>query len=286
MTSFHTVSPGYVDVMGIHLRSGRDFRRADNADAAPVVIVNERAARILWPGRPAVGQRLSVWGVTDAAPALVVGVVNDVRSALDRETVAEVYAPLAQVAATPRPVTVGGAYHAFVVRTTGAPVPVVQRLEPRVKEITGNSISSLTTLDEYVSRPGHVPRFRAMLFGLMGLLVVVLTAVGVFSVTAHVVAQRRREMGIRMAIGAQAGEVLRLTIGQTSVPVLAGAALGAGAAFATTTLVAQFLYATTPRDPFTFASVVIGVIAVALAAATVPARRTLRIHPLDVLRLD
>ena len=291
MASIRTVSAGYFGTMGMTLRSGRDFSPTDGREAPPVVIVNERAARLLWPGQPALGQRLQVWGLTNyhtrggpvrAAPALVVGVVHDARyAALDREPQVEVYASLPQIAAVQ-----GQALHIFVVRTTGAPVQVIQRLEPRIKELTGNTVSTLTALDTYISRSVHVPRFRALLFGLMGLLVVALTAVGVFSVTAHVVAQRRREMGIRMAIGAQTREVLRLTIRQTAVPVLAGAALGAVAAFATTTLVAQFLYATTPRDPFMFAAAVVGVIVVAIVAGAVPARRTLRINPLDVLRLE
>jgi len=291
LVSTKTVSAGYFGTMGMMLRSGRDFSPTDGPDARPVVIVNERAARQLWPGQPAIGQRLQVWGLTNyhtptgpvrAAPAVVIGVVNDARyAALDRDPEAEVYASLPQSAKVQ-----GQAMHVFVVRTTGAPVQVIQRLEPRIKELTGNAVSDLTALDTFISRSVHLPRFRALLFGLMGLLVVVLTAVGVFSVTAHVVAQRRREMGIRMAIGAQAGEVLRLTIQQTAVPVLAGAALGAVGAFAATTLVAQFLYATTPRDPFTFAGVVVGVIVVAIVAATVPARRALLINPLDVLRLE
>jgi putative ABC transport system permease protein len=291
MVNTRAVSAGYFRTIGMTLRSGRDFSPADGPGAPPVVIVNERTARHLWPGQPAVGQRLQVWGLTNyhtpagpvrGAPAVVIGVVNDARyAALDRDPEIEVYASLPQSAKVQ-----GQASHVFVVRTTGAPVQVIQRLEPRIKELTGNAVSTLTALDTFISRSVHLPRFRALLFGLMGLLVVVLTAVGVFSVTAHVVAQRRREMGIRMAIGAQAGEVFRLTIRQTAVPVLAGAALGAVGAFATATLVAQFLYATTPRDPFTFAGAVVGVIVVAIVAATVPARRALRINPLDVLRLE
>jgi putative ABC transport system permease protein len=291
IVGMRTVSAGYFGTMGMTVRSGRDFSPTDGPEAPPVVIVNERAARHLWPGEPAIGQRLQVWGLTNystptgpvrAAPAVVIGVVNDARyAALDRDPEAEVYAALPQSAKVQ-----GEAVHVFVVRTTGAPVQVIQRLEPRIKELTGNAVSSLTSLDTLISRSVHLPRFRALLFGLMGLLVVVLTAVGVFSVTAHVVAQRRREMGIRMAIGAQAGEVFRLTMQQTAVPVLAGAALGAVGAFATTTLVAQFLYATTPRDSSTFVGVVVGVIVVAIVASTMPARRALRINPLDVLRME
>ena len=291
MARSRVVSPGYFGTMGMTLRSGRDFSTTDGPAAQPVVIVNAEAARHLWPGQQAVGQRLEVWGLTNyskptgpvrGAPAVVIGVVNDARySALDRDADVEVYASLPQSVRA-----VGQANIVFVVRTTGAPVQEIQRLEPRIKELTGNPVSTLTALDTFIARSVHLPRFRALLFGLMGLLVVVLTAVGVFSVTAHVVAQRRREMGIRIAIGAQARQVLRLTIAQTGVPVLAGTALGAAAAFATASLVAQFLYATTPRDPFTFAAVVAGVILVAILAALVPARSTLRINPVEVLRLD
>ncbi len=280
MTRSHIVSPGYFAAMGIEIRAGRDFQRTDTPDGQPVVIVSERVARALWPGRAAVGERLNVL-LKSGVPAVVVGVVNDVRTALDRDPVPGVYLLLTQAVADGyRP------YHVFVVKTNGAPVPIVQRLESRITEITGNAVTNLTALDTSVSRSVHVPRFRALLFGLMGLLVVVLTAVGVFSVTAHVVAQRRREMGIRMAIGAQGRQVLRLTLRQSALPVLLGAAVGIAGALATTTLVGQFLYATSPTDPFTFAVVVCAVVTIAMVAATVPARRTLRINPLDVLRLD
>jgi ABC-type antimicrobial peptide transport system permease subunit len=120
----------------------------------------------------------------------------------------------------------------------------------------------------------------------MGLLVVTLSAVGVFSVTAHVVAQRRREMGITMAIGAEAQQVAWITLRQAARPVMVGVGLGLVGALATTTLVAQFLYATTPTHPATFALVVGVVIVTALGAAWVPARRTLRIDPVEVLRID
>jgi hypothetical protein len=184
MTRSHIVSPGYFGAMGIEIRAGRDFQPTDTPDGQPVVIVSERVARALWPGRSAVGERLNVL-LRSGVPAAVVGVVDDVRTALDRDPVPGVYLLLTQAVADGyQP------YHAFVVRTDGAPVPIVQRLESRITEITGNAVTNLTALDTSVSRSVHVPRFRAFLFGLMGLLVVVLTAVGVFSVTAHVVAQR------------------------------------------------------------------------------------------------
>jgi hypothetical protein len=256
------------------LRSGRDILAADDAGAPPVVVVNERTAREFWPGKDAVGQQLQVFG---PAPAVVIGVVNDVRPRLAVEPDIEVYVPLSQA---PDQVL------RFVVRTTTDPLAVVRRLEPRIEQITGNRVSSLTAVDTYIARSVHGPRFRALLFGLMGLLVVVLTAVGVFSVTAHVVAQRHREMGIRMAIGAQARQVARMMVAQTAVPVMVGLGLGLFGALATTTLVARFLYATTPTDPATFVVVLCLVVATSLTAAWLPARRALRIDPLKVLRLE
>jgi ABC-type antimicrobial peptide transport system permease subunit len=114
----------------------------------------------------------------------------------------------------------------------------------------------------------------------------VLAAVGVFGVTAHVVARRRRELGIRLAIGARPGDVVRMTVAQAALPVLGGAALGLLGALATTKLLAQFLYATTPTDPATFALVLSVVITTSLAAAYFPALRTRRIDPVQILRLD
>jgi predicted permease len=151
MSAFRAVTPRFFDVMRIELRAGRDFLASDDADAPPVAIVNERAARRFWPGAAAVGQKLDVFG---PAPALVVGVVNDVRySALSREPDIEVYVPHAQYLSG-----IGSIRH-VVVRTTGNPVAVVQRLESRIREVTGNPVELLTALDTYVERSTHVPRF-------------------------------------------------------------------------------------------------------------------------------
>ena len=140
------------------------------------------------------------------------------------------------------------------------------------------------TVDEHILRSVHVPRFRALLFGLLGVLVVVLTAIGVSSVTAHAVVQRRRELGIRLALGARPRDVVRLVIRQALVPVLLGAVLGVAGALNTTGLVAHFLFRTTPADPLTLTGVALLVCGAAVVAAYVPARRALRVDPIAALR--
>jgi putative ABC transport system permease protein len=265
-----TVSPGYFAAMGIALLSGRDFTAGDRHAA----IVNDVAARRLWGQRSPLGQRLSVGG----HEAEVVGVVGSVRhEGLDALPVPELYRPAAQT---------GGGGATYVARTSVPPGPVMRTLQSALETGAGVEVRDLRTLDEHVLRSIHVPRFRAFLFGLMGLLVIVLTAVGVFSVTAHGVVQRRRELGIRLALGASGRQIVNLVTAQAAWPVLVGLAIGLVAAYNTNQLVAHFLYDTTATDPVTMAAVSVAVLGLALVAAFVPARRTLGINPVEVLRSE
>jgi putative ABC transport system permease protein len=269
-----TVSPGYFAAMGIPLLSGRDFTAGDRQGAPGAAIVNDMAARRLWGQRSPLGQRLSVGG----HEAEVVGVVGNVRhEGLDALPVPELYRPAAQS---------GGGGATYVARTSVPPGPVMRTLQSALETGAGVEVRDLRTLDEHVLRSIHVPRFRAFLFGLMGLLVIVLTAVGVFSVTAHGVVQRRRELGIRLALGASGRQIVNMVTTQAAWPVLVGLAIGLVAAHSTNHLVAHFLYRTTPTDPITMAAVSVGVLALALLAAYVPARRTLGINPVEVLRSE
>jgi putative ABC transport system permease protein len=163
---------------------------------------------------------------------------------------------------------------------------VMRTIQSAIETGAGVEVRDLRTLDEHVLRSIHVPRFRAFLFGVMGLLVVVLTAVGVFSVTAHGVVQRRRELGIRLALGASGRQLVSLVTTQAAWPVLIGLAIGLVAAYNTNHLVAHFLYGTTPTDPAMMAAVSVAVLGLALLAAYIPARRTLGIDPVEVLRSE
>jgi predicted permease len=202
MADIRRVTPWYFETMGIPLKDGRDFTPDDRKGSPLVAIVNETAARQYWTGASAVGQRIQS---TQQEPATVVGVVGDVHhEGLDSAPVPEVYVPIFQEG-------IGGLV--YVVRTDGDPRAQIPLLQASIERLPGMRIPAPPqTMDEYILRSVHVPRFRALLFGLLGLLVIVLTAIGVFSVTAHSVVQRRREMGIRVALGARPVQVVRLVL--------------------------------------------------------------------------
>ena len=272
----HAVSPGYFEALGMAIQDGRDIAWMDTKSGPPVVVINQRAAHSLWPGQSAIGKELDIVGLPRRT---IVGVVNDIHHFdLAEAPTPQMYLPYAQMWFTPTPT--------FIVRTADDAAVTLATLPDRIAQSTGMPVGPVEILSDEIARSVHVPRFRALLFGLMALLVVVLASVGVFSVTAHAVAQRRREMGIRIAIGAQPGQVARLTVLRTAVPVMCGIGLGLLGSLATTRLVAEFLFETTPTDPTTFVVVLAVIVAAALMAVWVPARRTLRIDPVQVLRLD
>jgi predicted permease len=268
------VTPRYFETMGIPVKAGRDFTADDRPGGPLVAIVNETAARTFWPGETAVGQRIQS---TQREAAEVVAVVGDVHhQGLDSVTVPEVYVPIFQE---------GIGSLVYVVRVEGEPHAYAAALQASIERLPGMRVAAPPqTMDEYIVRSVHVPRFRALLFGLLGVLVLVLTAMGVFSVTSHAVLQRRREIAIRMALGARPQQVMRLIVRQTAAPVLIGAVLGVIGAMNGARLIAHFLFRTTPRDPVMFSAAVGLVFGAALLAAYIPARRVMRVDPVVSLK--
>jgi putative ABC transport system permease protein len=265
-----SVAPGYFEIMGIAVTQGRSF--AASGDMGGAVMINERAARELWPGLSAVGRQL----VNGASRSTVIGVVADVRHvALDADAVPEIYHP-----------SRSSSRMTYVVRTAGEPRAHARAILSAVEAAVPVRLADVGTLDQLVDASVRVPAFRARLFGLMGLLVALLAVIGVVSVTAYAVADRRREIGIRIALGARPSRTLRLMMRQALVPVSVGVLAGLTVAFNTNRLVAHFLYATSPADPITMAAVVAAVCAASCAAAYFPARRALSIDPTLALRAD
>jgi predicted permease len=265
------VDPHYFDVMGIPVKAGRGFTAAGSPRDG--VLINERAARDLWPGADSVVGRQFFHGNSRAT---VIGVVGDVRHiALDAEPVSEIYYRSG-----------GSAQMTYVARTSGSPAALERTITETVEAAAPVKVADFTTFDEIVTHSVRVPQFRARLFSLMGLLVAVLAMVGVFSVTAYAVAERQREIGIRMALGARPGRTVRFMMAQASVPVAVGLVGGLTVAFNTNHLVSRFLFATTPRDPLTVSAVIVGVFVTAMLAAYIPARRVLRVDPTTALRAE
>ncbi len=270
------VSPGYFELMGIPLRRGRLLTDADLADTKNFYfVVNETMARQYFPGQDPVGRNILMNVLSkNPTPVRIVGVVADVRDlGLDASPQPELYYTGFNNEAT------------LFVRTEQEPLGLAASLRHEVLEIdAGQPIYQARSMDELVSASLARRQFSAMLFGLFSLLALVLAAVGIYGVVAYTVTRRTREIGLRMALGAQTGDILRLVLGQGLKPVLIGVALGTACALGLTRVLSSMLYGVSATDPTAFVSVCALLVFVALLAAYIPARRAVRIDPRVALR--
>ena len=281
---YRMASPGLLRALGVPLKAGRELDDRDRAEAPGVVIVNQRMAEALFPGESAVGKRLRL---DDLAPqprlVEIVGVAGDTANAsLEEPRGFHAYVPLAQVPAG----AVTYARNVFlVVRTAGDPLlaapSVLRELRALDSLLPASSVRSMEQAVEAVLAPR---RFSLTLVQLFGVSALFLAALGVYALTAHAVAQRKREMGIRLALGAAPGGLVGATILQAMRPAAIGLLAGAVAAVVAGRLAAGMLYQVSPGDPLSL-TLAVGVLAAAAAvAAWVPARRVARVDPVDALR--
>ncbi len=286
---FRMVSPGYFDVMRLRLRSGRFYTRRDGAGSPRVVVVNETFAREFFGGEPAVGQRvrLGARSVGNDQPWEVIGVVADVRyrGLSVTGSRAEAFVSAHQAEAAPR--GLGGSTPFVAVRTIGDPLAVIPFLREAVTEAHPRAwIDDVMTMDARLSAAVEQPRFYAAFVGFFAALALFLAAFGLYGLLSYTVAQRRREIGVRMALGAQRGDILTLVVGQGAALIAAGAVAGLLAAAASSRILESFLYGVATADRLTFVAAPLLLVAVALVACWLPARRATRIHPMDALRIE
>lgn len=276
------VSPGYFRTMGIPLVAGRDFTWSDGAEAPPVVIVNQSMARRFWPGQDPVGKRLR-FGRPEGRQGqwmTVVGVVGDVRYRELQSIKPDIYVPFLQ-----------DPHWAMdlVVRTGSDPLSAASAVTAAVQEVDRDQpVSGITTMERALSDTVARPRLRTFILGVFAALALLLAAVGLYGIIAQSVAQRRQEIGIRIALGAGRPEVLRLVLRQGLGLTLAGLAAGLGLALAVgaTGWLSTLLYGVESMDLVTFALVPLVLLAVAVAASLLPALRATRVDPLTVLRAE
>ncbi len=284
---FRLVSPGYFDVMRLRLRSGRLFTPLDGAGSPRVLVVNERLAREVFGGDPAVGQRLHLGGGRGGDDSWeVIGVVEDIRYRTIRgiESRAEAFVSVHQIDSGPG---VGFDTPFIAVRTTGDPLAVIPYLREAVAEAHPRAaLDDVTTMNARLWAAYVEPRFYAGFAGGFAVLALFLAAFGIYGLLSYIVAQRRREIGVRMALGAQRGDIVALVVRQGAAVVAAGAVLGLLAAFASSRVLESFLYGITTDDRLTFVAGPLVLVAVALAACWLPARRATRIDPMDALRVE
>lgn len=272
------VSRDYFRALSLPLRRGRYFNDADSKDAPRVVIINEALARQFFAHEDPIGKRLNRGSEKEPAWTQIVGVVGDVKyTGLAGETQPAIYEPAAQ----------NPAWGMFlVVKTeTSDPLSLTAAVRNEIRSLDGElPVSKISTLEQRLSAAVTQPRFRTTLIALFAAIALILASVGIYGVISYSVTQRTHEMGIRMALGARAVDVLRLIINQGMTLALIGIGLGLMAAFALTRVLATLLYGVSATDPLTFAAVSLLLVMVALLACFIPARRATRVDPMVALR--
>ena len=277
------VSSDYFRVMGIPLLSGRTFSDQDSSGAPAVAIVNRTVARTFWPGGDALGQRVTFESRPGPGDWLtIVGVVDDVRQSLTEKAHPAVYQSYTQIR---RPVPLR--YMTFAVRTAIQPASMAPAMRSALQEVDRNQPpQSITTMTDLVAINTAEPQFQTRLIAIFAMLALLLAAIGVYGVLACAVAERTREIGIRMALGAEKSDITRMILRRSLLLVTAGVALGVVGALAVTRVLAKFLFEVKPTDLPTFLVVAALLAAVALLAGLLPAQRATRVDPLIALRWE
>ncbi len=273
-----SATPGVISALGTRLTQGRDFTEQDVESKQDVALVNETFARRFWAGQSAIGKRFSYAG--SAGPWIeVVGVIQDGKYfSLNEEATPYVYTIL-------RPWN--GEALTMVARTAGEPQNAIAAIRREFQQLDATlPLYNVKTMVEHMAMPLFPARVAATLLGAFGLLALFLAAIGIFGVMSYAVTQRTREIGIRMALGAQALAIFRFVVGQGLKPVALGLAIGLALAFAGTRLMSGFLYGVSALDVLTFAGVSSLLSLVAILACYIPARRAMKVDPIVVLRCD
>jgi putative ABC transport system permease protein len=283
MSSVNLVSPGWFRTLGTPIVAGREFVDADRAGATPVVVVNEAFVRKFLNSSNPLGQvvRMGIVG-PNAGSAEVVGVAEDaVYSSLREPAPPTVYFPLAQLQSVPP------ASLTLNVRSeTAAPLYMARSITAAIGTVDRDAMLTFRPLTEQINASLAQERILALLSGFFGGFAVLLAGLGLFGITAYSVGRRRREIGIRMALGADPGSVIRLVLGRVCLVIAAGVVIGAAASMWTTQLTASLLFGLQPRDPVTLALAIATLSGTGLLAALPPAWDASQVDPSVALRSD
>jgi predicted permease len=274
---FDIVTPEYFDTLRIPLRRGRLLTEFDRPGSTAVVVINEATARLLWPGQEALHKRLTYYG--NPVPFEVVGVVADsVIAAIGEDPQPAIYYPIRQRYSPAA---------SFQVRTSGSPKAVIGAMRAAIQPIDPNlPLTNFQTIGELIDQGLWAPRMGATLLGVFGLLALTLATIGIYGVMAHSVTQRTAEIGIRISLGANKLQILKLILGRGMLITVVGAGIGVIGFLFLAPVVARLLFGVDARDPLTVGGVTLLLAAVALVACYVPARRAMRVDPIIALRYE
>jgi putative ABC transport system permease protein len=273
------VSPDYFHTLGIPLLQGRYLSEQDRADSPPVMVISEAMSKRYFPNGDAIGMRLKTGGCAECDWTTIVGVVGDVKDrGLNTDNAPAMYLPFVQEPYNIRMMN-------LVLRAEGDPASLVAAVRSEVNSIDPDlALADIKTMDQLMSESLGQSRYRGTLLGIFATVALLLAAVGIYGVIGYAVSQRRHEIGIRIALGAQKRDILRLVVGHGMVLTIIGVAIGIAASLALTRFLSSLLYGVSSTDPLTFTSVVLLLIGVALLACAIPARRATRVDPMVALR--
>ena len=280
---YRVVDSSYFRTIGISLLRGRGFTSADRSGAEHVTVVNQAAATAYWPNADPIGHRVRLPGMDSHAKEwmTIVGVVADVHhGGLDQPAQPEMYVPYMQ-----RPERLGSGA-TIVMSSAAPPAQIAGVIRDRVRAIDTNVPVKVSSMSELLAGTIASRRFTTLVLGAFGFLALVLAALGIYGVLAYSVAQRQREIGVRMALGAQQGAVRRLILRDAMWAVVPGVVLGLGFALVIAKLLQSLLYGVTSTDPVTYAGVITVLMLVAMLASWIPARRATRVDPMIAIRAD
>jgi predicted permease len=284
-STLRVITPGFFATLGVPIVNGRNFNDGDRANGQRVMIVSARLAAVAFPGQDPIGKRINCCEPGPAGQKVIVGVAGDIRSR--GPAVAprpEFYLPLPQTPAV--------AWNWFrtlyvVVRTTGDPAALVKPLNAAVTRVDRDlPLFDVRTMDQRLASSLATARFNTLLLTLLGAIGLALAATGIYGVIAYFVSQRTQEIGVRIALGATRGSVVRLILGQALRPVVIGAVVGVAASLAASRVLSSQLFDVSPTDPLTIAAVLATLVGVASVASAVPARRAAAIDPTRALQAE
>jgi len=286
---YFSITPNYFETMRIPILSGRNITPQDTAAGAPVLIINQTMARRFFPGEDPIGKRITLDFVPDERPREIIAVVGDTRSSqMQKEPSPTMYVShLQQTARWPGPQFSDRAGMYFLLRTSGDPLKLVETVKRAVAEVDpSRPAANFRTVEQSLSQQTQFLRLYILLLGIFGGIAAVLAAIGIYGVMAYAVAERTREIGIRMALGAGSGDVVKMVLGHALVIIGIGVTLGLAGSFALTRVIKSALYGVTATDPTTYVGISVLLLLVAIIACLIPTRRAVAVHPTIALRYE